>query len=461
MMQRYVWKKRSWLIFHLPTRLKWVGVVVTSLCVVLLVSCTNPGGSTTTTTEPPLDQAMCLSNPDCHDVLEAGIGNFPGIVNYGIEGTWNRANLQVQTSSNTQAFVDSEMWDGNSGCTNWVEEGIADGYKDANGTTHTNSAQPAYQAFYAYEAVGGEFNYYEIAAIAPAPTTTDNYEISLDNGQTQTWLVQWDGTQYTTPNMGYSSSNCAEIGGEVLANEFQAGTFNMYSQLLGNGYTPQNWGNSTDIYNSDTGAFTDSFVSGGSGGNEFSWSTLPVNNALIRPPGGQGNDTGPSVTPETSSRFAGTHPNLVSHSPEACSMTAAWSLPANPKPGDIYVSKNFPPASVPPTGWLAQTLQNVVLFGQQVASWFGNTPPAPSVSKIGVQQMSWSDLSTLDPQAFSPDSSHVAPSRCVWVVSINAPIQTPSPQGVTPKTPQDYTAVVDASTGALIAVATGVDVVAN
>ena len=70
--------------------------------------------------------------------------------------------------------------------------------------------------------------------------------------------------------------------------------------------------------------------------------------------------------------------------------------------------------------------------------------------------MAFFDFRTL---AGWPENPTINPQRCVWVVTVHAPMAVKVPPGVSPRTVDVYSVVIDAASGTMIGVLTGSDLV--
>jgi len=153
---------------------------------------------------------------------------------YGMSGTWNRANMSTPSSINDLMHVSSEMWFLNGNCApSWVEEGLRLWF-DPNLNTG------AYESFWGYGDTNGNIASFTIAAILPNASTTDNYQISR-TGTPNVFNVWWDGHLYNTPNVGFSSGACLQMGAEIYSTNGHADTFNMYGKAINTSYQFGNW----------------------------------------------------------------------------------------------------------------------------------------------------------------------------------------------------------------------------
>ncbi|MFT4217359.1 MAG: hypothetical protein QM619_09290 [Micropruina sp.] len=120
-------------------------------------------------------------------------------------------------------FVDSEMWASPTAAADaWVETGLTQGYfavPDAVG----------YYAFAAYQKTSGSYAEHDFGKVSQNSSTTDEYQISR-NATTNKWNVYFDGVLWTTPKVGFWTTACLDVGGEVFAKSATASKFTMYVQ---------------------------------------------------------------------------------------------------------------------------------------------------------------------------------------------------------------------------------------
>ena len=77
------------------------------------------------------------------------------------------------------------------------------------------------------------------------------------------------------------------------------------------------------------------------------------------------------------------------------------------------------------------------------------SPAAPVSAAVSAREMPYQAFAAA--AGFSPDAL-IHPTRCVWVVSVQAPFIVPTPYGVGPITHDSYSVVLDAGSGTRISV---------
>jgi hypothetical protein len=205
----------------------------------------------------------CSLGTHCYSILQGYGTTF-----YGMNGSWNRADMYPGNgSAGNQIFMDSEMWFGSSCGNYWVEEGLFSGYEPDIG-------KMAYEVFFGWRTTGGVYNYQPIAYTSPNGATTDNYQISSPSGGV--WNVYWDGNHYTTPNVGFNSGACLQLGAEVATPTGCSRTFNMYSHAYNSAYQAVDWA-------AQYGYFSPAGIGGKDlngvtyQNSEWSWNTVVLN----------------------------------------------------------------------------------------------------------------------------------------------------------------------------------------
>ena len=140
----------------------------------------------------------------------------------------------------------------------------------------------------------------------------------------------------------------------------------------------------------------------------------------------------------------------ISAAPANCSMNAA----ATP-PDDHGQPADFGPSQATPRG-PAPSAYEAIGFARRVAGMFGQTSAAPATSQVAAQKMAFFEFGAL---AGWPKNPTINPQRCVWVVTVHAPMAVKVPPGVSPRTVDVYSVVIDAASGTMIGVLTGSDLV--
>ncbi|MGH9180431.1 MAG: hypothetical protein ACRDY5_01770 [Acidimicrobiales bacterium] len=158
-------------------------------------------------------------------------------------GTWARQRMTTSASQSAQHFVASTMWFKPACNVNaWVEEGLAEGWDSDIGLQ-------AYEAYWAYRTIGGVYNDSAMAFMGPDPTITDEFQISR-SPYVNVWNVYWNGTLRTTPNVGFWSGDCPQMGGEIVSNDGHADTFDMYSRTVNGAGQFVFWNNQSPFFSS-------------------------------------------------------------------------------------------------------------------------------------------------------------------------------------------------------------------
>jgi hypothetical protein len=137
-------------------------------------------------------------------------------------GTWGRAAMGAPgANSSNKYFVDSEMWASPTVTADyWVETGVAQGY-------FAVPKAVGYYAFAAYMTKSGSYKEYSFGKLTQNASVTDEYQISR-NPTSNKWNVYFDGKLWVTPSVGFWTTACLDVGGEVYANKGTASKFTMY-----------------------------------------------------------------------------------------------------------------------------------------------------------------------------------------------------------------------------------------
>lgn len=160
--------------------------------------------------------------------------------------------------------------------------------------------------------------------------------------------------------------------------------------------------------------------------------------------------------PVTSSTFGGLVSNQAAQSDvvaqDACVVGAVGRLPsAN------GTSVEFPPAQSLPLGAEAVSALSVDSEALEMAAEFGGVA-APTSSPLASEEVPYG---TFLSQANLPANPDINVQRCIWVVTVHAPIATKPAPGGTPQVLSDYTVAFDAGTGTLVDLAEGQSFVTN
>lgn len=119
------------------------------------------------------------------------------------------------------------------------------------------------------------------------------------------------------------------------------------------------------------------------------------------------------------------------------------------KPADFGPSQALP-AGQPPTP------SQISDFARRMAGMFGGTRPASPSAPLFAREMSFADFRAL---AGWPDNPSINPQRCVWVLTVHAPMPVKVLPGQSPSTVDVYSVVVDGASGTTIGVLAGTDLI--
>lgn len=211
---------------HHPARQTWLLSIsfVSTMALVFVGLGVAPAAADATP-----DCALSPVTAHCYSILQGSGTTF-----YGMSGTWFRESMNAGVASaGNPLFMDSEMWFGSRCGYYWVEEGLFQGYEP-------KISHDAYEIFYAWRTTGGVYNYQPIAYVSPNSSVDDDYAIS--NPTSGVWDVWWDGNLYNTPNVGFNSGACLQMGAEVATPNGCARTFTMDSQAYNSSDVAVNWG---------------------------------------------------------------------------------------------------------------------------------------------------------------------------------------------------------------------------
>ena len=87
---------------------------------------------------------------------------------------------------------------------------------------------------------------------------------------------------------------------------------------------------------------------------------------------------------------------------------------------------------------------------------FGGTRPASPSTPLFAREMSFADFRAL---AAWPDNPSINPQRCVWVLTVHAPMAVKVSPGESPSTVDVYSVAVDGASGTTIGVLAGTDLI--
>ena len=118
------------------------------------------------------------------------------------------------------------------------------------------------------------------------------------------------------------------------------------------------------------------------------------------------------------------------------------------------IPENFPPSAAVPAGAIPQTEAGAVRVARATAAKFGGTPPAPVSAAVALREMSYADFLIM---ASWPANPTINPERCVWVVTVRAPIAVKDPPGTEPQTASVYSVALDVGSGRLVGLLVGTE----
>lgn len=130
-----------------------------------------------------------------------------------------------------------------------------------------------------------------------------------------------------------------------------------------------------------------------------------------------------------------------------CSVGAVGTLPAA-----NGTSVTFPPAQALPANAVAQSVTTVETTARQMAAKFGVTAVAPTTAPMAAELVPYSEFLT---QAGWPANPDINLQRCMWVLTVHAPISSKPALGGTAKISDVYTVALDAGTGSLVGLLEG------
>jgi len=126
-----------------------------------------------------------------------------------------------------------------------------------------------------------------------------------------------------------------------------------------------------------------------------------------------------------------------------CAVSALGKLPIA-----HGVPEHFP-AALAATG--SQTQAEAIATARQLAAKFGGSP-APASAGAFAREVPYSQFLTL---AGWPANPSINSERCVWVVTVHAPMTVKVRPGMAPQSASVYTVALDAGSGALIGLTAG------
>ena len=119
------------------------------------------------------------------------------------------------------------------------------------------------------------------------------------------------------------------------------------------------------------------------------------------------------------------------------------------KPAEFGPSQAFPAGQPPTTSQISD-------FARRMAGMFGGTRPASPSTPLFAREMSFADFRAL---AGWPDNPSINPQRCVWVLTVHAPMAVKVSPGESPSTVDVYSVAVDGASGTTIGVLAGTDLI--
>ncbi len=110
---------------------------------------------------------------------------------------------------------------------------------------------------------------------------------------------------------------------------------------------------------------------------------------------------------------------------------------------------DFAPALPPPPGVLPMSRAEAASSARAAAGMFGGTPQAPSTATRELPYEGFLSLSGW------PSNPSIDPERCVWVVTVHAPMAVKVPPHAAPRHVEVYNVIYDVATGSLIGLVQG------
>lgn len=153
----------------------------------------------------------------------------------------------------------------------------------------------------------------------------------------------------------------------------------------------------------------------------------------------------------------GFHSRNREHSPFVAATTSSAAVKcsvsaAGTDPQTSVGAASFPPAEVPRPGMKAESQDAAINDARAIAATFGRTSAARPNAAAVATEVAYSEFLT---RARWPANSTINAQRCVWLVTVHAPIAVKEPPGGAPKTLGVYSVVIDVGSRALIALLEG------
>jgi hypothetical protein len=130
-----------------------------------------------------------------------------------------------------------------------------------------------------------------------------------------------------------------------------------------------------------------------------------------------------------------------------CDVSAAGTVPQANGGG-----ASFPPAETPAAGSTPMSESDATSVARAEAGRFGGTSPAPATASAAASEMSYASFLSLSGWAANPS---INPQRCVWVVSVQAPISEKPAPGAPQRIHDQYTVVLDVGSGVMVGLIEG------
>lgn len=138
---------------------------------------------------------------------------------------------------------------------------------------------------------------------------------------------------------------------------------------------------------------------------------------------------------------------VMSSERAACSTTAEADITAADDPMGRR-GPNFPSSRRPDPGVQPLAKAEAEARARVVRAKNGDGP-APMSALASSRQMAYAEFTSASGM---PPDKFVNPERCVWVISIDAPFEVPTPYGVGPLVHPSYSVVLDAGSGSTLQV---------
>jgi hypothetical protein len=136
---------------------------------------------------------------------------------------------------------------------------------------------------------------------------------------------------------------------------------------------------------------------------------------------------------------------------QAASLTCTLGALGTP-PVAHGVTEYFPAALA---ATISQTQDDATATARALASKFGGAP-APTSAVTAAREVSYAEFLSASGWPANPS---INPQRCVWLVTVHAPMPIKVPPGRAPRTVDVYTVALDAGTGTLIGLLAGRDLI--